>query len=228
MEYVSEEEAQKLCGVSKSTLTRFQEAGYLTHSPAAGGSVQFLRSELVKLFQIPNSSIPDNRRTTTKQSEESSRKVAGEIRPKRSRLEQQIEKTAVSAPVADEVTKEEKVQPVVQEKQIESEPVLTAEKKSAKSDSSEDESPDTIRLKSLVHLLERLLETKESALEKALEEVAWLRLRIEKLEEKGDRDQMLLLTELRTVAALIEPAEEKRSLFSGALRRLGFGRQKEG
>jgi hypothetical protein len=50
----------------------------------------------------------------------------------------------------------------------------------------------------------------------------WLRARVEKLEEKGSRDQLLLLSETQTIKALITIQEQRRSPVRLALEWLGF------
>lgn len=54
------------------------------------------------------------------------------------------------------------------------------------------------------------------------EERNWLRERVEKLESRSERDQMLLLSENETVRSLLEPSNQPRARFSFWKRALPF------
>ena len=66
------------------------------------------------------------------------------------------------------------------------------------------------RLKHLVSLHERLLEQQEREIADLKEQRSWLQRRVEQLEQKAEKDQILLMTELQTVRQLVH---QKRGLF---------------
>lgn len=78
------------------------------------------------------------------------------------------------------------------------------------------------KLKTVSEMHERLLCIREEEIRSLREEREWLRARIEKLEEKGSRDQLLLLSETQTIKALITIQEQRRSPVRQALEWLGF------
>ena len=76
-------------------------------------------------------------------------------------------------------------------------------------------------------LFERLLDLREQELADLRRERDWLRNRVEKLEEKGDRDQLLLLSETQALHRLITQYDQKRSPVRAALTWLGFSEDKQ-
>ena len=78
------------------------------------------------------------------------------------------------------------------------------------------------RQKIVLDMHERLLSMKEERIKSLEDEREWLRARIEKLEEKANRDQLLLLSETQTIKALITIQEQRRSPVRGILEWFGF------
>ena len=78
------------------------------------------------------------------------------------------------------------------------------------------------RLRQLNKLQERLLDVRAQQHEEQRRERDWLKARIEKLEEKNERDQLLLLSETQMIRKLITTHEERRTPLQLALEWLGF------
>jgi len=81
---------------------------------------------------------------------------------------------------------------------------------------------EVTRLRHLCELQEKLLDARDEELRALRSERDWLRTRIERQEEKNDRDQLLLLAETQTIRRLIAVTEERRSPIKLALEWLGF------
>ena len=79
------------------------------------------------------------------------------------------------------------------------------------------------RLRNLVTLQERILDMKESEIQDLRSQRDWLRTRVEKLEEKGDRDQVLLLSETQAIRQLIGLQQKRPSTIRSLLEWLGLG-----
>jgi hypothetical protein len=78
------------------------------------------------------------------------------------------------------------------------------------------------RLKNLLAIQERMLDSKDDEIADLKNQRAWLRQRIEKLEEKHDRDQILLLSETQTIRSLIAYQESRKSSFRQLLEWIGI------
>jgi hypothetical protein len=78
------------------------------------------------------------------------------------------------------------------------------------------------RLKNLLAIQERMLDSKDDEISDLKNQRAWLRQRIEKLEEKHDRDQILLLSETQTIRSLISYQESRKSTFRQLLEWIGI------
>jgi hypothetical protein len=85
--------------------------------------------------------------------------------------------------------------------------------------------PDVIRLSHVVALQEKLIETLEEENKELKTERSWLRMRVEKFEEKGERDQLLLLSERQLLRTLT--GAQRRSPIQTALEWLGFKTSQE-
>lgn len=83
------------------------------------------------------------------------------------------------------------------------------------------------RLRNLVALQERILDMKEAEVTDLRSQRDWLRSRIERLEEKAERDQILLLSETQTIRKLVSLNEGRRSAFHNILEWLGIAKQPE-
>jgi hypothetical protein len=67
------------------------------------------------------------------------------------------------------------------------------------------------RLQNLIDIQERILDSKDSEIADLKSQRTWLQERIERLEEKSERDQILLLSETQTIRSLISYQENRRS-----------------
>lgn len=67
------------------------------------------------------------------------------------------------------------------------------------------------RLQNLIDIQERILDSKDSEIADLRSQRTWLQERIERLEEKSERDQILLLSETQTIRSLISYQENRRS-----------------
>ncbi|HMO02385.1 MAG TPA: hypothetical protein PKD37_05975 [Oligoflexia bacterium] len=89
------------------------------------------------------------------------------------------------------------------------------------------------QLKNLIEIQEKILDLKDDQINEIKLERAWLRERVEKLEEKSERDQILILNESQTVKQLIDSLSppkknlSKKGLLGSALALLGFNHSKE-
>jgi len=81
------------------------------------------------------------------------------------------------------------------------------------------------RLKNLTALQERILDMKDAELKDLRSQRDWLQARIERLEEKSERDQLLLLSETQTIRKLVSYQEQRRSPFQNILEWLGIAKQ---
>jgi hypothetical protein len=81
---------------------------------------------------------------------------------------------------------------------------------------------EILKLRNVISLQERLLDTKDAEIADLKNQREWLRARVEKLEEKSDRDQILLLSETQTIRKLITLQEQRRSGFRQFLEWIGL------
>ncbi len=80
------------------------------------------------------------------------------------------------------------------------------------------------RLSNLLAMQERILDSKDDEIADLRSQRAWLRERIEKLEEKAERDQILLLSETQTIRSLIAYQESRKSTIRQFLEWTGLVR----
>ncbi|MDC0358001.1 hypothetical protein OAO01_04225 [Oligoflexia bacterium] len=78
------------------------------------------------------------------------------------------------------------------------------------------------KYKNIVRLQEQVLDMRDKELEDLRQQRQWLQARIEKLEEKSDRDQLLLLSEKQVVRQLLTHNQKKASPLRAALEWIGF------
>jgi hypothetical protein len=74
---------------------------------------------------------------------------------------------------------------------------------------------------------ERILDAKDDEIADLRSQRTWLRERIEKLEEKSDRDQILLLSETQTIRKLISYQESRKTVVQLFLEWIGVSQSKE-
>ena len=78
------------------------------------------------------------------------------------------------------------------------------------------------KLKTISEIQEQILDRKDEEIEDLRKQRDWLQSRIEKLEEKAERDQLLLLAETQTIKQLISIQHKRKSLFRATLERIGL------
>lgn len=204
----SEEQAIALAGVSARTLQRFCESGYLTRTTATNGEVSYLRSQLVEIFGCSDASD-----------------VSGgdrdwqEMPPPVSQVESNCALNDYSA--------EECGVAATCSAPTDSSSTLSDIDSSATA--AGNDSPKTVgepseieRLRNLLAIQERMLDAKDDEIADLKNQRAWLRQRIEKQEEKSDRDQILLLSETQTIRTILAYKESRKSPFRQVLEWIGI------
>jgi hypothetical protein len=207
-ELISEKDAAKQAGVSAKTLTRFSEAGYLAVEIQNDGSRMYSASQINEIFGTfqasPTGSAPTQPAPTGKV-EMACKSTQTTFRPDADTASSYY--TPVSpAPIAEKV--------VIQDDQV------TPQQNSKELETLHEELQ---RLRNLVNLQERILDMKDSELVDLRSQRDWLRTRVEKLEEKGDRDQVLLLSETQAIRQLIGLQNRPRSTMRNLLDWFGLG-----
>ncbi len=213
MELISENQAAKEAGVSPKTLARFSEAGYLTVEIQGDGARMYSRSQINEIFgtyQSPPTGSVSSQPTPTASVEMACKSTQTTFRPDPDTTASSYYTPVETAPVVEKVSLESQEQPSRQE------PVHnTAEIANLKE--------ETERLRNLVNLQERILDMKDCELQDLRSQRDWLRTRVEKLEEKGDRDQVLLLSETQAIRQLIGIQQKPRSSMRTLLEWFGLG-----
>jgi hypothetical protein len=202
----SEHEAARIAGVSLRTLLRFSEAGYLTLHSSSDGSQKYERSQVEEIFGASSTAaIPTSAPEATIVNES---QITGE-----------------ALTCADP---EETCEPTT-------ECELTQRDSDEDVDHRADPAPqpdaqmillsdEVARLRNLLAMQERILDSKDDEIADLRSQRAWLRERIEKLEEKSDRDQILLLSETQMIRSLIAYQESRKSTFRQFLEWAGLVR----
>lgn len=93
--------------------------------------------------------------------------------------------------------------------------------------SSDTSSTELDRLRNLVNLQERILDLKDAELLDLRSQRNWLQSRVERLEEKSERDQILLLSETQTIRKLVSLQEGRKSALQNVLEWLGIAKEPE-
>ncbi len=198
--FISEKEAAQISGVSIATLKRFVEAGYLDTEIDSDGVRLYSKAQLDEIFSLSRSldSLIKEQDEQDKQPTSSSNN--GSVHSTASvqiNLADRIEVEQTTNASAASFTK-----PDLNALQI-------LENESAK-------------LRNIISLQEQLLDSRDKELNDLREQRRWLRERIEKLEEKNDRDQLLILSETQTIRKLINVHAERKSTLTLALEWLGL------
>jgi hypothetical protein len=210
-EFMSGEEASEISGFSLLTLQRFVELGYISVREEPSGLSLFNRNEIRSLFQECGESnelsafdsIPT----------ESAHVVTGNDEEGRSGSHNSTPIELLTESLASAL----------------SEKNLPPSQEFSKSPSV-DVTRVTPNLKDIIEIIrvsEKVLQAKEREVQELKEERTWLRRRVEKLEEQGDRDKILLLTGSQTVQRLLETPPRSVSPLKAALRYLGLSSEKK-
>jgi len=193
-QFCSEQEAVSLAGVSTRTLLRFSEAGYLSVRTSSDGSKLFERLQLEQIFGVAAGITTES--------------------PVEETVEQECASVTVDGPSSDDFKNEQAAavdsssasnawRPASEE--------ATSATETKQASQLSDQTEEVSRLKNLLALQERILDAKDDEIADLKNQRAWLRERIEKLEEKSDRDQILLLSETQTIRSLIAYQEARKS-----------------
>lgn len=223
--YISEAEAAQCAGVSLSTLARFVEAGYLEIEQDADGVRLFSRRAVETLFGI----TPSTPRPTAASPIKEKEVVLGSSRKETSSTAS-FSGSSTSQPFSADT-------PATSAETIEPTPVTTAAQEipaqavtvAPLPASTPNNAPAIDRLerevakfKNIIELQEKILEMKDQQIKSLSSERDWLRERQEKLEQKAERDQLLLLAETQTIRQLISIQERRRSPLRSALEWIGL------
>ena len=212
---IFEAEAATLAGVSPLTLVRFAEAGYFKVENTANGRC-FSRRELEGVFGVPTDLAP---------SLPVSSATPFEMAPPSCSLPRHEEEyppssysTNTSISKSDEIfTASPSIDVVKSSSSAEIEATISTPSPSSLPSSVSGLAQDNggfqreiHRLQTVLSLHEKLLEAREAEIRELKDERSWLRTRIERLDEKSDRDQILLLSETQTIRRLITHQNEPR------------------
>jgi hypothetical protein len=220
---ISENEACEIAGVSSTTLSRFVEAGYLrvtTHQDLKFYS----KKELSSVFGLPMSTGANNyseqqhiNNTPTAANEfaiNESAQIEAEthIEPEQ---EQQLD-AAADIPIDNNT--DDAPENTTQNLSGNVERIIIQGEQSSQVGPSE-----VARLSNILKVYEKIVELREQENTELKKERDWLRNRIERFEEKSDRDQLLLLSETQTIRKLVSISQEQRpSTFRAALEWFGL------
>jgi len=82
--------------------------------------------------------------------------------------------------------------------------------------------PEISALRTIIKTQTDMLDAKDAEIADLRSQRDWLRARVERLEEKSERDQILLLSETQTIRRLITLQEQRKSTFRQVLDWFGF------
>ena len=242
---ISEELALEAVGVSGNTLQRFAEAGYLKTQSASDGKRQYFKSELSKVFGIKDFKLYDFQAARQERAADNlsvqASAPAEELAP-----EDSVESDGDSAELVlaeqNEIINnlQSAEMPTLEDAHIE-DVILTpsfGEAGKASTDTGETRADErsssafiqlqqleaeVTKLKAISELQEKLLELREQEISDLKSQRQWLQERVEKMEEKATRDQMLLLTETQILTKMISMRDSK-SPIQKALGWLGLSK----
>jgi hypothetical protein len=225
----SEHEAAALAGVSLRTLMRFSEAGYLKLHTADDGSLSFERSQVQDIFGISGqggevADINAKEQACSGETADEQSTCASGAAPKDDDYCQHSSARDSQTTKAQFDT-HEPIQGVESglKSNAQKTPVSDEQNKSEGS-YAEAALEEVARLRNLLTMQERILDSKDDEIADLRSQRAWLRERIEKLEEKSDRDQILLLSETQMIRSLIAYQETRKSTFRQFLEWTGIVR----
>jgi hypothetical protein len=204
---ISEPDAVRLAGVSARTLLRFSESGYLTVEVADDGTRLYSADQIAEIFggQIVARAAPQEDNETC--SSEAFERCGAES------VSQESAGCGITTPT--EETKES----------IDHETSLRGSQQNAAETAASDS--EITRLRNLLSMQERMLDAKDDEIADLRSQRTWLRERIEKLEEKSDRDQILLLSETQTIRKLISYQESRKNVVQTFLEWIGIAQSKD-
>lgn len=264
--YISEDQAASIAGVSTVTLKRFAEAGYLSVETDTDGLRLFSKRELSEVFGIP---VEDDQRQNELRRETLREKVEV-IRDRESsnsdndvsfidswdddipaileteELEQDpgageanttshycttstgVDGVVETVPQTENVTSasplSERTQASISEQRNVSDIEVPRESYQVNQATAAEIAAlqiEVTRLSNINTLQEKVLDLREAEIADLKKQREWLEERVLRLEEKSDRDQLLLLSETQLVRQLIE-VQRRRTPLRAALEWVGL------
>lgn len=238
-DYLSDTESARICGVSVNTLNRFIETGYLKVEHDHDGLRLFSKNQLKRVFGVGEAAFAKTQ-PMTRVSIVGNAAIKVE-EPKIIRREPEVALAPETSAKIEEPTQAEEKKPhltIVPTPPTESiaiEPEvkthITEERTDNSSKLKEVESRNQIlemengKLQNVISLLEKMLDIRESEIDSLKRQQQWLEQRVEKMEERSHREQLLLLAESETVRKLV--VLQKRSPVRAALEWLGLAESTE-
>lgn len=207
-------DAAKHCKVSEQTLKRFIQAGYLKALRNTSEGLVLIEEEVCKLLGVrlraKEKKIIHKTAETTENSEGS-------------QSETKTEPTLDESQEAATNTKEEAKADSSQEEVAKELPASASEQKvtSNKSLVNAIDPNELVRLQHLCDLQEKLLKKQEEDIEDLKIQRQWYQTRIEKLEQKSERDQLILLSHSQSIVKILD-RQNKTSPLQKALSWIGF------
>ena len=229
--FYSRSELEKLFGVSfdedskESTDTKEVDTPQDTVGAKAPES-STIESEITENFEPEESdslySSPSHSSVTSAQQSTTNRIIEDSI--VHLRREKNAPATFYSTPLYQErqahtEVKNSTVRP--KEDKIKVATLARAQEQELSNDTLSAEQREIVKLKNIIRLQEQILDLKDNEIADLQGQRKWLQARIEKLEEKYDRSQILLLSETQTMNKLISLHYEKKGPFRAAIEWVG-------
>ncbi|MEZ4754512.1 MAG: hypothetical protein R3A13_09435 [Bdellovibrionota bacterium] len=202
---ITEQEAIEFAGVSAGTLKRFAEAGYLEVDDPE--SPTYIKSEICALFGIPEDKpVPESNLVEIDFKDKDGEQELVDLDVDQDEVHGQ-------GPLLSQSTSATNLRQGSggQEDQDQDQ---DQENLALKPDLASGKDPDDYELKKskkVIELQEQILQMKDDELEELRKERDWLKDRIQKLEEKADRDQLLMLSEMQTVREILVMQQHQRN-----------------
>ena len=222
--------AEAFAGVGRSTLLRFAEAGYFSIERDATGSPLFLKQEISDLFNL------QWEEPVVAEVQTSEPTPAPEVA-----IEEDVEYSTdqfESPPLTEtevvEVLEDEEPEPTIEAIVEKNSPAIEPNEDFGIQASTANEADfevvesvkqlenEVLKLKRVIELQEQLLEEREADIADLKTQREWLQERVEKSEEKAERDQLLLISEMQMLTKLVAEQTRKRSPVLSILEWLGM------
>lgn len=218
-DFISETEAAHQAGVSVKTLRRFSDAGYLQVEIEPDGLRLYSQHELNEIFGAHRGLITS---AVTGAGIESSETSCANVEVERQVASCEVQNASECISPEPEATDNPDSH---RDFSSQHNPATTNETATEEQIDTSMYALEVVKLRNVITLQEKLLDTKDAEIADLKGQRDWLRARIEKLEEKSDRDQILLLSETQTIRKLISIQEQKRSPMNRLLDWLGIAPQ---
>ena len=237
--YISESEASVLAGVGVTTLRRFAEAGYFKVETESDGLKLYARSDLERVFGVKSKPVPAQPIPQFPSAQSFQSQPFQSWTPPKTAIspESNGSPEGSGAEAVAEISEEIPAPAEVKAEPVPSGPMPPAPEKAPVMAAPQPAQPqlppqqlaaidmldrELSKQRTISEMHERLICIREEEIRSLKDEREWLRARIEKLEEKAARDQILLLSETQTIKTLIAIQEQRRSPVRLALEWLGL------